>query len=91
MLINLLNNKLWCFLLDLQVLSLQQLALGEVFFNQCQLQASSLHPTSKFMEHADENNVTPWENGWELAEEFCKSKHCSWAIDCSFILLDFKR
>lgn len=22
---------------------------------------------------------------------FCKSEHCSWAIDCSFIWLDFKR
>ena len=43
------------------------------------------------MEHADENNAAPWEDVRELAEEFCKSEYCSWAINCSFIWLDFKR
>ena len=42
------------------------------------------------MEHADENNAVPWEDDWELAEEFCKSEYCSWAINCPFSWLDFK-
>lgn len=42
------------------------------------------------MEHADENNAAAWEDDWELAEEFGKSEYCSWAINCSFIWLDFK-
>ena len=53
--------------------------------------ASSLHPTAKFMGHADANSVAPWEEDWELAEEFYRSELCSWAIEGSFIWWDFKR
>lgn len=64
---------------------------GVGFFNQCQLQASSLHLTAKFMEHADGKNGAPWEGSGELAEGFCRSEHSSRAIACPFICLHFKR